>query len=76
MHQSFCPQQRLCIRVRDWLSEHSWDDIFHDLDPECGIAAGERCKDALKIGRPPLQAVLGASLAAMDLVEAEIHGRG
>jgi hypothetical protein len=36
------------IRVRDWLKENGWDDIFLDLDPERGIAAGERWKAALQ----------------------------
>jgi hypothetical protein len=36
------------IRVRDWLAEYGWDDIFLDLDPVRGIAAGERWKAALQ----------------------------
>jgi hypothetical protein len=36
------------IRVRDWLMENGWDDIFLDLDPVRGIAAGERWKMALQ----------------------------
>jgi len=31
------------IAVRDWLADEGWrDDIFLDLDPERGIAAGDR----------------------------------
>jgi uncharacterized protein YecT (DUF1311 family) len=39
------------IRTRDWLVVEGWgspDDIFLDLDPERGIAAGERWKEALQ----------------------------
>jgi hypothetical protein len=28
--------------LRDWLVAERWDDLFLDLDPERGIAAGER----------------------------------
>ena len=31
------------IALRDWLiAEEGWDDLFLDLDPSGGIAAGER----------------------------------
>ena len=35
------------IAVRDWLATEGWDDVFIDLDPERGIAAGERWERAL-----------------------------
>jgi hypothetical protein len=28
------------IALRDWLVGEGWDDLFLDLDPERGIAAG------------------------------------
>jgi len=34
------------IALRDWLIEEGWNDLFLDLDPERGIAAGERCERA------------------------------
>jgi hypothetical protein len=34
--------------VRDWLAKNGWDDVFLDLDPERGIAAGQRWKAALQ----------------------------
>ena len=34
--------------VCDWLAKNGWDDVFVDFDPERGIAAGERWKDALQ----------------------------
>ncbi len=33
--------------LADWLSSEGFDDIFLDLDPERGIAAGERWERAL-----------------------------
>jgi hypothetical protein len=34
--------------VFGWLTANGWDDVFLDLDPERGIAAGQRWKDALQ----------------------------
>jgi hypothetical protein len=36
------------IEVRDWLAANGWDDVFLDLDPERGIIAGQRWKEALQ----------------------------
>ncbi|WP_407116188.1 TIR domain-containing protein [Bradyrhizobium sp. LMG 9283] len=36
------------IEVRDWLAKNGWDDVFLDLDPQRGIVAGQRWKDALQ----------------------------
>jgi hypothetical protein len=36
------------IEVRDWLARNGGDDVFLDLDPERGIAAGQRWKEALQ----------------------------
>jgi hypothetical protein len=36
------------VEVRNWLAENGWDDIFLDLDPERGIVAGQRWKEALQ----------------------------
>ena len=36
------------IEVRDWLKANGWDDVFLDLDPERGIVAGQRWKEALQ----------------------------
>jgi hypothetical protein len=36
------------IEVRDWLAKNGWDDVFLDLDPVRGIAAGQRWKEALQ----------------------------
>jgi predicted negative regulator of RcsB-dependent stress response len=35
------------VALKDWLARVGWDDVFLDLDPERGIAAGERWERAL-----------------------------
>jgi tetratricopeptide (TPR) repeat protein len=35
------------VALRDWLAREGWDDVFLDLDPDRGIAAGERWERAL-----------------------------
>ncbi len=35
------------VALRDWLLGQGWDDVFLDLDPRRGIAAGERWERAL-----------------------------
>jgi tetratricopeptide (TPR) repeat protein len=46
------------IQLRDWLVANGWDDIFLDLDPERGIAAGERWKEALQKAAQHCEAVV------------------
>ncbi len=36
------------IEVRDWLAANGWTDVFLDHDPERGIVAGQRWKEALQ----------------------------
>jgi WD40 repeat protein len=36
------------IKVRDWLKNHGWGEVFLDLDPEQGLAAGHRWQLELK----------------------------
>ena len=36
------------VRVRDWLREQGWNETFLDLDPEHGLAPGQRWQDELK----------------------------
>ncbi len=35
------------VAVEEWLASEGWDDVFLDLDPQRGIAAGERWERAL-----------------------------
>src|SRR5262245_55504814 len=46
------------IEVRDWLAANGWDDVFLDLDPERGIVAGQRWKDALQKAAQRCEVVL------------------
>lgn len=36
------------LRVRDWLKEHGWGQVFLDLDPSLGLAPGQRWQQELK----------------------------
>ena len=46
------------VQVRDWLVANGWDDIFLDLDPVAGIAAGELWQNALKAAADRCEVVL------------------
>lgn len=46
------------IAIRDWLEANGWDDVFLDLDPERGIAAGERWERRLYEAANRCEAVL------------------
>ena len=46
------------IALRDWRIGEGWDDLFLDLDPERGIAAGERWKRAALILTPMRRAAV------------------
>jgi hypothetical protein len=30
------------VALKHWLTENGWDDVFLDVDPQRGLAAGER----------------------------------
>ncbi len=47
------------VALRDWLASNGWkDDVFLDLDPQRGIAAGERWDRALHEAASRCEAVL------------------
>src|SRR5215467_8514601 len=46
------------IALRDWLVTEGWSELFLDLDPERGIAAGERWERALNEAARRCEAVL------------------
>ena len=47
------------VALRDWLEREGWkDEIFLDLDPNRGIAAGERWERALNEAANRCEAVL------------------
>ena len=46
------------IALRDWLVGEGWNELFLDLDPDRGIAAGERWERALNEAARRCEAVL------------------
>ena len=46
------------VVLRDWLIREGWDDLFLDLDPSRGIAAGERWERALNEAASRCEVVL------------------
>jgi hypothetical protein len=46
------------VALRDWLSQEGWDDVFLDLDPDRGIAAGERWERKLHEAANRCEAVI------------------
>ena len=46
------------IALRDWLASEGWNDVFLDLDPERGIAAGQRWERALHDAASRCEAVI------------------
>jgi WD40 repeat protein len=46
------------LALRDWLVSEGWDDLFLDVDPERGIAGGERWERALNEAAHRCEAVL------------------
>jgi WD40 repeat protein len=46
------------VALRDWLKTEGWDDVFLDVDPNRGIAAGERWERALHEAASRCEAVL------------------
>jgi WD40 repeat protein len=46
------------IALKNWLTDHGWDDVFLDLDAQRGIAAGARWERALNQAALRCEAVL------------------
>jgi len=46
------------VAIRDWLASVGWNEVFLDLDPDRGIAAGERWERALHAAAVRCEAVL------------------
>jgi tetratricopeptide (TPR) repeat protein len=46
------------VAIRDWLAAEGWNEVFLDLDPERGIAAGQRWERALYEAASRCEAVL------------------
>ncbi len=50
--------EREAIALKQWLTDNGWDDVFLDLDPERGLAAGERWQEALRKAADRCEAVV------------------
>ena len=64
------------VALRDWLVASGWDDLFLDLDPQRGIAAGERWERKLNEAANRCEAVLflvSRSWLASDWCLKEFH---
>jgi WD40 repeat protein/tetratricopeptide (TPR) repeat protein len=48
----------VAVALKDWLADHGWDDVFLDLDPLRGIAAGQRWERELNQAALRCEAVL------------------
>ncbi len=46
------------VAIRKWLADEGWDDVYLDLDPEGGVAAGERWERALHEAANRCEAVI------------------
>jgi hypothetical protein len=46
------------VALRDWLAREGWEDVFLDLDPDRGIAAGERWERKLHEAANRCEAVI------------------
>ena len=46
------------VALKHWLTENGWDDVFLDVDPQRGLAAGERWQEALRRAADRCEAVV------------------
>ena len=46
------------VALKQWLLDNGWDDVFLDLDLECGLKAGERWQEALRRAADRCEAVV------------------
>ncbi|WP_157269660.1 nSTAND1 domain-containing NTPase [Azohydromonas aeria] len=50
--------EREAVALCQWLRDNGWDDVFLDVDPKRGLAAGERWQEALRRAADRCEAVL------------------
>lgn len=46
------------VALQQWLAANGWDDVFLDIDPQRGLAAGERWQEALRRAADRCEAVV------------------
>ena len=50
--------EREAVALNKWLTDNGWDDVFLDIDPQRGLAAGERWQEALRQAADRCEAVI------------------
>jgi len=50
--------EREAVALKQWLADNGWNDVFLDVDPQRGLAAGERWQEALRQAADRCQAVV------------------
>ncbi|MEQ6342078.1 MAG: toll/interleukin-1 receptor domain-containing protein [Gammaproteobacteria bacterium] len=46
------------VALKEWLAANGWDDVFLDIDPQRGLAAGERWQETLRRAADRCEAVV------------------
>ena len=46
------------IALQQWMAANGWEDVFLDIDPQRGLAAGERWQEALRRAADRCEAVV------------------
>lgn len=50
--------EREAVALKQWLADNGWNDVFLDIDPQRGLAAGERWQEALRQAADRCEAVV------------------
>lgn len=50
--------EREAVALKQWLADNGWNDVFLDVDPQRGLAAGERWQEALRRAADRCEAVV------------------
>ena len=50
--------EREAVALNKWLTDNGWNDVFLDIDPQRGLAAGERWQEALRQAADRCEAVI------------------
>ena len=46
------------VALQQWMATNGWEDVFLDIDPQRGLAAGERWQEALRRAADRCEAVV------------------
>ncbi|MEA3209883.1 MAG: hypothetical protein QOE70_2940 [Chthoniobacter sp.] len=50
--------EREAVALNKWMADNGWDDVFLDIDPKRGLAAGDRWQEALRLAADRCEAVV------------------